>query len=33
MLTHPKVLVYTYIAATFQLRSSINVRLVLYNRV
>ena len=26
-LTHPKVLAYTYIAVTFQLRSSINVRL------
>jgi len=35
-LTHPKVLGYTYIAVTSQLRSSINVRLVessLYNRV
>jgi len=35
-LTHPKVLAYTYIAVTFQLGSSINVRLsesFLYNRV
>ena len=36
ILTHAKVLAYTYIAVTFQLRSSINVRLTessLYNRV